>query len=252
MDKQLVKIGTNLLTTPEGKLDLNNLRSLVHQICDVIQLGKIQVMVVTSGAITCGSEHMGVVPASIPERQAAHAVGQSLLMREYTTFFGQRGIRVAQILLTRDVFENSERRDNVRNTTMTLLDRGIVPIFNENDCVSVDEIGMKFGDNDRLSLLVATLLDVKRLVLLTDVDGVYDHNPKTNSKARLLPVLPVVTDAILAGVEDISSTRSRGGMRSKLMVAKAGSEAGIDVVIANGRSGSVLTEGALGTWIPAQ
>ncbi|MSR88393.1 MAG: glutamate 5-kinase [Candidatus Margulisbacteria bacterium] len=249
MNRYLVKIGTNLLTTSEGTLDLNRMRSLAHQICDGMSTGMGQFLLVTSGAITCGSEALHLKPVSIPEKQAAAAVGQSLLMKEYTTFFGERGIKVGQILLTRDVFNDAERITNVRNTTMTLLAHGILPIFNENDCVATDEIDMKFGDNDQMSLMVAKLLDVTHLVLLTDVDGVYDHNPKTHSEAQIITNMSEISDDFLSGLENATSGRSRGGMKSKLTVAKSASESGIDVRIANGRTPHVLSSD-VGTHIP--
>ena len=244
----LVKIGTNLLTTESGTLDLDTMRSLTHQISDGISRGEGPFLLVTSGAITCGSEALHLTPTTIPEKQAAAAVGQSLLMRKYATFFGERGIQVGQILLTRDVFDDQERMTHVRNTTMTLLQHGIVPIFNENDCVATDEIGMKFGDNDQMSLMVAKLLDVTDLFLLTDVDGVYDRNPKNYSDAKLMPEIKEISDDFLSKLEDATSGRSRGGMKSKLTVAKGASEFGITVVIANGRAQNVLSSG-VGTRI---
>jgi glutamate 5-kinase len=249
--RRLVKIGTNLLTTSEGTLDLNMMRSLAHQISEGMIAGMGQFLLVTSGAITCGSEALQLTPKTIPEKQAAAAVGQSLLMREYATFFGHHGIKVGQILLTRDVFNSDERITHVRNTTMTLLEHGILPIFNENDCVATDEIGMKFGDNDQMSLMVAKLLDVTHLVLLTDVDGVYDLNPKKHADATLLSEMSSVSDDFLSRIEEAESGRSRGGMKSKLTVAKAASEHGIDVRIANGRTPNVLSS-HVGTHILGQ
>ena len=175
----VIKVGTNLLTTPEGKLDLNNLRDLTYQIADQINNHHKKVIMITSGSITCGSERLHLTAKTIPEKQAAAAVGQILLMREYLSFFGQKGLQAGQILLTKDGLENPTRSKNAVTTIKTLLKQKIIPIINENDSVATNEIkNSRFGDNDELSYLVAKLIKVDLLVTLTDIDGLYTGNPK--------------------------------------------------------------------------
>ena len=250
----VVKIGTNILTTPGGKLDLNNLRDLVNQICDEVLQGYCHIIVVTSGAITTGSERLGVKARSIPEKQAAAAVGQILLMQEYAYFFGQRGLQIGQVLLTPDVFEDADRCANVQNTWATLLEQDVIPVINENDAVATDEI--RFGDNDELSARVSQLVDASHLVLLTDIDGVYTANPKQDPSATLIPTLNTVDSSVMKLASDIQNDRSRGGMRSKLNAARTASEYGADVSIANGRTPGILHDifkgAAVGTFIKRQ
>lgn len=241
MQPIVIKIGTNVLTTEEGKLDLNTLRALTHQLADYTKQGH-AIVLVTSGAITCGSERMGVVPHSIPEKQAAASVGQILLMNEYASFFGQKGLQVGQILLTKDCIEDSTKNKNTQNTLSMLVRQGVVPIINENDTVATDEIGVKFGDNDELSCMVAQLVKAERLIILTDIDGLYTANPKKDPQAQLIRHIEAVSEAMFNQVDDVQNTRSRGGMTSKLTYAKLASEAGIDVVIANGKKKSILED----------
>ncbi len=254
--KIVVKIGTNILTTQEGKLDLNTLRSLIHQLCEALFERNNQVIIVTSGAITCGSERMGLRTQSIPEKQAAASVGQILLMNEYASFFGQKGFQVGQILLTKDCIETPVKRQNTQNTIATLLTQGVVPIINENDTVATDEIGVKFGDNDELSSKVAQLVDADKLIILTDIDGVFTGNPKKDPQARLMHRIETITDDIFNQVDDIQNNRSRGGMSSKLTYAREAAQAGIDVVIANGKTknilNAILANETVGTFIPAK
>jgi len=214
---------------------------LVHQICDELDRGQFQVVVVTSGAITCGAERMGFIPTTVPEKQAAAAVGQILLMQEYARFFGGRGRAVGQLLLTKDGLENEIVRHNTQNTLAHLMKHGVVPIVNENDSVATNEIGPKFGDNDELSAVVARLLSARRLILLSDIEGVFTDNPKSNPKATLITEINQIDDAILNMAKDVQNGRSRGGMASKLNAAKDASEAGIEVVIAHGRRAGIVS-----------
>jgi len=237
----IVKIGTNLLTTAEGVLDLHAMRHFVSVISASFLAKTHRMMLVTSGSITCGSRQMGMVPRSIPDRQAAASVGQILLMTEYSLSFLKYGITVGQILLTKDGFENDLRKHHAKNTIFTLLDYGVIPIINENDSVSTDEIGQKFGDNDQLSASVAELVRAKTLILLTDTDGVFTRNPKLYDDAELISKIECIDESILMGVEDVDNGRSRGGMKSKLLAAKRASDAGVDVYIANGRKEGVLS-----------
>ncbi|NDC82976.1 glutamate 5-kinase [bacterium] len=249
----VVKIGTNLLTTDDRRLDLNNLRELVHQLSDELDRGEFQLVVVTSGAITCGAERLGGRPNSIPEKQAAAAVGQILLMQEYARFFDGRGYAVGQLLITKDDLENQIIKQNAQNTLSHLLARGVVPIINENDSVATHEIGPKFGDNDELSSEVARLIGAKRLILLSDIDGVFTSNPKSDPTATRIPRLESINSTVLAVANDVPNGRSRGGMLGKLSAAKDASEAGIEVVIANGRERGIIaaiqSHQAVGTWV---
>ncbi len=249
----VVKIGTNTLTTPDAQLDLNVMRHLVDQMAQIMLGGTTKIVLVTSGAITCGAEALKFRPQSISEKQAAAAVGQILLMREYAQFFGDKGISVGQILLTKDCTEDPIRKRNTENTIFTLLDQGILPIINENDSVATDEIGVKFGDNDELSASVAKLVHATQLILLTDIDGLFTANPKLDPTATLIREISDISDDTLGLIQEAPNGRSRGGMTSKLTCAKDVSDAGIEVVLANGRRANILRDimdqRAIGTWI---
>lgn len=249
---KIVKIGTQVLTTDSGQLDLNRLRAIVYDVAAYIEASGKPVVLVSSGSITSGAEALGISPQSIPEEQAAAAVGQILLTQEYAQFFKLAGIRIAQILLTRDAFEDEVKRTNAKNTLMALLERGIVPIINENDTISTEEI--KFGDNDHLSSLVATLLEAENLLLLTNTDGVYTADPSLDNGAnRIDKIADISTFDIEHFATGPMSKRSRGGMRSKLLAAKHAAEHGITVTIANGRTDNIICDSfskkAIGTTI---
>lgn len=253
----VIKFGTNILATEEGKLDLNNMRDLAYQIAFEMQVHQKQIVLVSSGAITCGAERLHIQAKTIPEKQAAASVGQILLMHEYLNFLGRKGIQVGQILLTKDGLENATRSKNASTTIRTLLKNNIIPIINENDSVATNEIqNLRFGDNDELSFLVAKLINADLLITLTDIEGVFTANPKLNPNAKLLHDIPVINDRILKLIEDIPNERSRGGMSSKLSYAKNASELGIPVIIANGRRKNSIKdifEGIeVGTFIHAQ
>lgn len=241
MDRKriVVKVGSNILTTDTGAPDLENLASLVDQMCEIMKAGH-EVVLVSSGAIVCGSEQLGIRPKGVQEEQAAAAVGQPLLMQEYSYLFALHGYQVGQILLTKDGIEDKTRVLHTKDTLQALVDYGVIPIINENDSVAIDEIC--FGDNDTLAGLVARVLEVDLLVLLSDVDAVYSGNPKLDSGAEKLSVVDGVSDDIFALVDDVQDGLSRGGMRSKLMCAKYATEQGIEVVIAHGRNKTILRD----------
>jgi glutamate 5-kinase len=242
MSRLVIKVGTNILTTEDRKPDLNNLRDIAHQICDLLDTEQHTVILVTSGAITCGAEALQMTPTSIPEKQAAAAIGQSILMQEYNRFFQQRGYTCGQILLTKEGLQSDIVLNNVRNTINTLIEHKAIPIINENDSIAHDEIGIKFGDNDELSCLVAKLVQAEELILLTDIDGVFDRNPKTDAEATLIKEIRASDESMLTLAKDTPNSRSRGGMSSKLRAAKDAAEAGIDVWIANGRRRHILPD----------
>lgn len=235
----VVKIGTNSLTTESGRLDLNNLRDIVNQISKTATEHNINFVVVTSGAVTSGAEHIGFSPKSLPEKQAAASVGQILLMQEYAYFFETLGFKTGQILLTKDNFTDPNRKANIKNTMAELISRNIIPIINENDSISTEEI--QFGDNDALSADVAILVNADMLILLTDTEGVFDDNPKLNKSAKLIEQISEISEDLLNQTGGTLSPTSKGGMKSKLTAAKRCREHGIRVVIAGGREANVIS-----------
>jgi len=235
----VIKIGSNILTTADNKLDLNNLRYLCNQLAQCRQKG-LDLIVVTSGAIVCGSERLEITAESIPEKQAAAAVGQNLLVTEYNNFLEPHGIAVAQILLTKDGLDADTRRENARNTLQTILKLGAIPVINENDTVAIDEI--KFGDNDLLSASVAGLVDADKLIILTDIDGLHTANPRLRNDTQLISEVAHVDKTIEALACEKGSGKGVGGMVSKIAAAKLATRAGVETVIANGRKSAVLID----------
>ena len=230
----VVKVGASVLTAKGLKLDEKWIKNFSGQVATLFKKGH-QVIIVSSGAIAAGMGLLGMKhrPKSLPEQQASAALGQGYLMKTYEEFFRKKGFHAAQILLTWEDIREKRRYLNAENTLHTLLSKKAVPIINENDTVSVDEI--KFGDNDKLSALVASLVSADLLVMLTDVDGLYIDDKKT--------IASVVGD-ITSGIERLACGTdkecSRGGMKTKLEAAKIATKSGIDCVIANGREKDIL------------
>lgn len=237
VSRLVVKVGTGVLTDARKQPDLSQMEQLVAQLAAQRQAGR-EVVLVTSGAVGAGMGALGYTtrPTELAEKQACAAVGQSRLMAAYDKLFARHGLVVAQVLLTHADLEHHERHLNARNTLVTLLARGVVPIINENDAVSFTEI--KFGDNDKLSALVASLLPADLLVILTTVDGVIENFGQPG--ARVLPEITDISAAIerLAGGTD--SDTAVGGMKSKIEAAKIVVRSGIPLVIASGRKSDVL------------
>ena len=233
----VVKLGTGVLTDSRKQPDLAQMEQLVAQMAAQRQAGR-EIVLVTSGAVGAGMGALGYAtrPANLAERQACAAVGQSRLMATYEKLFSKFNLVVGQVLLTHEDLEHHERHLNARNTLVTLLDRGVVPIINENDAVSITEL--KFGDNDKLSALVAALLPADLLVILTTVDGVIENFGKPG--ARLLSVI----EQIDAGIEDqaggTTSATAVGGMKSKIEAAKIVVRSGVPLVIASGQKSDTL------------
>jgi len=231
------EIGTGVLTDSRKQPDPAQLEQLVAQIAELRRAGK-EVIFVTSGAVGAGMGVLGYEkrPSELAELQACAAIGQSRLMAIYEQLFAKHGLHVAQVLLTHDDLEHHERHLNARNTLVTLLSRGVVPIINENDAISFTEI--KFGDNDKLSALVAALLPADLLVILTTVDGVIENFGKANPKT--LATIETIDGALetLAGGTD--SATAVGGMKSKIQAAKIAVRSGIPLVITSGRKKNVL------------
>ncbi len=237
--KVLIKIGTGVLTRKDG-LDLGIIDHLVEQIAKLRESGY-QVVIVTSGAIASGRHRLGLTKLkSMPEKQAAAAIGQGRLMRVYSNAFGKHKLYVAQILLTMSDLIDRRRFINVRNTLSKLLEWGIIPIINENDTVAVDEI--KFGDNDQLAAMMANLMEADLLVNLTNTEGLYDRNPSKGKRARLIKLVSNITQEIEHAATAESDTVGMGGMRSKVLAAKKVTACGIPYIIASGKRQSVLEE----------
>lgn len=235
----VVKIGSRVITSSKNELDLKLIEALVKDIKD-LHKKKYQVLIVSSGAIVAGLKNLKLAsrPTDLPSKQAASAVGQVELMHSYSTAFKKHKIPTAQILLTRDDLHNRHRYLNARNTMLRLLEKGVIPIINENDTVAVDEI--KFGDNDTLSALVALMMDGDLLAMLTDIDGLYTDLPSKNKKAEFISCV----DKITSKIEKMAKCKGSGagGMETKIQAAKMLTESGIPVVIANGREKNILTK----------
>lgn len=236
----VVKVGSAVLS--KGDIALH--QATLERICrELVWLRKegYQVVLVSSGAILAGMGRLGLTerPGSIPLKQAAAAVGQSLLMRHYEEAFAPYGQKLGQLLLTQEDFRSRHRYLNARNTLFTLLHLGVLPVINENDTVAVEEI--KFGDNDHLSVLVATLLGADLLVILTDLDGLYTADPRRDPNARLVHEVPKRSTGLHFWADDSGTGLGTGGMVTKVEAARRAAASGIPTIIANG-----LVEGILG------
>ena len=230
----VVKVGSGLISAPGQGLLPDRIGALADELAALAKDGR-EVVVVSSGAIASGMARLGLTqrPRSIPEKQAAAAVGQSALMWHYEQAFARHGIRVAQVLLTQEDISARPRYLNARNTLQVLLRFRVVPVVNENDTVAVEEI--KVGDNDNLAALVAHLVDADLLVILTDVDGLYTGDPRVDPEARRLDTVDAVTEEIERLVWDADGQVSVGGMSTKLEAARKVTSSGIPMVIASGR-----------------
>jgi len=236
----VIKVGSAVLTSSEAGLDQNRIERLASDISSIMGQGR-EVVLVSSGAIAAGLAKLGLqktksMPLSL--KQAAAAIGQSGLMWMYEKTFVTHGKKVAQVLLTREDLSNRTRFLNARNTLQTLLGYGVIPIINENDTVSVDEI--KFGDNDNLSSMVVHLTDADLLIILSDIDGLYTADPKIDASAELIPVVEKITAEMERSAGDAHTSLGTGGMRSKLMTAKKVGAFGAPMVILNGKKNGVL------------
>ncbi|MCB9758466.1 MAG: glutamate 5-kinase [Alphaproteobacteria bacterium] len=256
----VVKLGTRVLTEDDGRLALSRLFEVVEETARAWRAGR-EILLVSSGAVGLGRDALGLFqsPRDLAARQACAAVGQTRLMSLYEVGFSRLGMRCAQVLLTQGDFDERARYLNLRSALNALLAHKVVPVINENDVVSTEELALTpgrgrlvFGDNDRLSALVASKLDADLLVLLTDVDAVYDRNPRDHADARRLDRLEP-EDAVDAG--GAGSAASRGGMRSKVDAARVAARSGCHAVIASGRTPGVLRRVLAGevegTWVPA-
>ncbi len=238
----VIKLGTNLLTGGSSRLDQLVMGELVAQIAMLSSEGA-EIVVVTSGAIAAGKEKLGLYKKKrdIPYRQVLASVGQSRLMNIYDGLFSSHGLTVAQALLTRTDLNDRSGYLNARNTLLALIELGVITIVNENDVVAVDEIQeAKFGDNDNLSAMVANLIDADLLLMLTDIDGLYTGNPRSDKDARLIPIVEKITPEIEALAGGAWSEVATGGMVTKIEAAKLAVSSGVRVVIASGRETDVM------------
>jgi glutamate 5-kinase len=234
----VVKVGTSTITHDNGKLNLRRIDHLVRVLSELKNQGK-EVILVSSGAIAVGSVKIGMPqrPKTIMEKQAVAAIGQCELMNIYGKFFSEYGCPVAQILLTKDVLDHGEREKNAVNTFNTILSLGAVPIVNENDSISTEQI--EFGDNDTLSAIVAVVTKSDVLLLLSDIDGLYDSNPRENDDANIIKYVKTIDDSIfnMAGCPGKLGT---GGMQTKIKAAQIVNARGIDMIITNGENPEII------------
>jgi len=237
----VVKIGSSLVASPNGGLRLDRIGRLAEEF-GRLQAQNRQLVLVSSGAIVAGISHLALnsYPQEVPLQQAAAAVGQSRLMRAYEMAFEESGHKTAQILLTHQDLADRRRFLNARHTLTTLLKLGVIPIINENDTVSIEEI--RFGDNDTLAGQIAHLVDADLLVILSDVNGLYEEDPHLNPSAKLIPMVPTITKQIenLAGASRTKS--SRGGMVTKIQAAKQAGRFGVPTLLLNGETPNALAQ----------
>ncbi|MBN1276255.1 MAG: glutamate 5-kinase [Deltaproteobacteria bacterium] len=236
----VVKVGSGVLTESNG-LNMSIVADLAADICDLKRKGK-EVVLVSSGAIAAGLRKMGFSkrPQSISQQQAMAAIGQSILMMAYEEAFGNLGHKVAQILATRDDLTNRGRYLNARNTLFTLLSWDVTPIINENDTVAVDEI--KFGDNDNLSAMITNLSEANLLINLTNIDGLFDKDPRVNKDATLIPVVEKTSRKVTEYASAIPGFLGKGGMESKVKAAQKVALRGVPAIIANGLKPHILND----------
>ena len=234
LKKIVLKIGTSSLSNEDGSFNRRLTEDIAGQVAHLRKLGK-TVIIVSSGAIGIGVIELNMQkrPREIPLRQAAAAVGQNILMQEWMMAFKEHDLKVAQILLTYEAFSSRMTYLNLRNSISALLEAGVVPIINENDPICVHEIEATFGDNDKLSAMVASKVEAELLILLSDIDGLYDKNPKKNEDAKLIHTVEKITPVIESYGGSPTSTKGVGGMRTKIEAAKITSMAGCHMVIAN-------------------
>lgn len=248
MNKKLyiIKIGTSSLTSSGGDIDREKIARIVREVSDVRDAGH-DAVIVTSGSIAAGFRALGYTsrPSSVAAKQASAAVGQGLLMEEYTKFFSERGYVTAQILLTRGDFTDKRRYTNAFSALEILLSRGAVPIINENDTIAVEELHL--GDNDTLSAQVAAMLHADLLVLLTDTDGLYTKNPAKYADAEHIPVVEHITPEIEGYAGGAGSANATGGMTTKVKGASLATRAGVPVFICSSKDENVIVNAVNGT-----
>ena len=240
----VVKVGTSTLTNELGNSNLRTIEELALVLADIQNMGN-EIVLVSSGAIAIGAQKMQLAekPNTLRLKQAAAAVGQCENMFLYDKFFGYYNKTVAQILLNADDIRDEEKKENLANTFETLLEQGIIPIVNENDSVSYKEIESEekiFGDNDMLSAVVAVLCSADKLVILSDIDGFYDKDPRLSKTAKLISRIENIDESVYALAGGAGSRRGTGGMKTKIQAADIATSQGIDVLITNGKNPKIL------------
>lgn len=239
----VVKVGSSTLTYESGKLNIRRIELLVRTICDLQNRG-FEMVLVSSGAVAVGTAKLGLPerPKALSMKQAAAAVGQCELMHIYDKIFLEYGINVAQILLTRENIINDDQRENIHNTFTALLRTGVVPIVNENDTVATAELKHieNFGDNDTLSAVVARMCEADLLVLFSDIDGLFDSDPRKNPQAKLIGHVSKIDAKIRRMAGGAGSAHGTGGMATKITAAELCMDAGIPMLVANGDKHGIL------------
>jgi len=232
----VIKLGTSTLAHKTGRLNIRRMGNLVRVLSDLQNSGK-EIIIVSSGAVGLGVGKLGLreKPTDTPTKQAAAAVGQCELMYLYDDLFDNYGITVAQVLLTKAII-GTEREKNVENAMEKLISMGVVPIVNENDTVAIDELELEIGENDSLSAVVARLAHADLLIILSDIDGLYDSDPHKNPDAHFIPVVTEIDSSIEKMAGGAGSKLGTGGMATKINAAKIANDAGIDMIIMNGNN----------------
>jgi len=247
VERIVIKVGTSTITKGSSAASKEVMDSIAKQVKELKNQGK-EVLIVTSGAIGIGLKAMGVKPNpnDIPMRQAASSVGQSILMQKWIESFQQEGMLVAQILLTMDIYSDRESVLNLNNTIDALLANDVVPIFNENDAVSIKEISAVFGDNDTLSAMIASRVDADLLIIMSDVDGLYDKNPNIHKDAKFISFVEEITQEIKEMAGDPVSGMGVGGMKTKIRAAEICKDAGCRMMIVSSAVDEVIIKAAGG------
>ena len=232
----VIKLGTSTLAHKTGKLNIRRMTNLVRVISDLHNSGR-EIIMVSSGAVGLGAGKLGLPekPKDTKMKQAVAAIGQCELMHVYDDMFAKYSVTVGQILLTKTIINNPSHCENFKNTVESLVQMGVIPIVNENDTIAIDELELEIGENDSLSALVADLSGADLLLILSDIDGLYDDDPRTNPDAKPIYVVDEVTPEIEKAAGGAGTSLGTGGMSTKINAAKIATEAGIDMVIMNGR-----------------
>lgn len=251
----VVKLGTSTLTHRTGRLNIRRVEGLVKNLADLQNAGH-EIILVSSGAIGLGMAKLGLAerPKDTPTKQACAAVGQCELMYLYDNLFSDYSLNVAQMLLTKYILLE-DRRQNVQNALEKIIEHGVIPIVNENDTVAIDELELEVGENDSLAATVASLAKADLLIIMSDIDGLYDSDPRKNPDAKLIPVVEEITDEIRELAGGAGTDLGTGGMRTKINAAEIAVANGIDMIIMNGKNPDNLywlfEEGKLGTMFKA-
>jgi glutamate 5-kinase len=253
----VIKLGTSTLAHKTGKLNIRRMTNLVRVISDLHNSGR-EIIMVSSGAVGLGAGKLGLPekPKDTKMKQAVAAIGQCELMHVYDDMFAKYSVTVGQILLTKTIINNPSHCENFKNTIESLVGMGVIPIVNENDTIAIDELELEIGENDSLSALVAELSGADLLLILSDIDGLYDDDPRVNPDAKPIHVVEKITPEIEAMAGGAGSSLGTGGMSTKINAAKIATEAGIDMIIMNGKDPEKLydlfEDSEIGTLFRAQ